>query len=115
MSAWYTSLFRTTPERRQISRPSAALIAYGLLVLQLFRDPGDAVAFWFTLAIAPLGGISLLQVVMQSDSLWFDRFAMLLGGLLALLGAWLSGAYLLAGIGIAFLLFCVLDVALQRG
>jgi hypothetical protein len=114
MSARYTSWFRTTPERRQISRPRAALIAYGFLVLQLFRHPGDALGFWVTLTIAPLGGISLLQVVMQSDSLWFDRFAMLLSGSLALLGSWLTGAYLLAGIGIAILLVCVADVVLQR-
>jgi hypothetical protein len=31
-----------------------------------------------------------------------------------LLGSWLTGAYLLAGIGIPILLICVADVALQR-
>jgi hypothetical protein len=114
MGAWYTSWFRTTPELRQISRPRTALVAYGFLVLHLFRDPGDRVAFWFTLTIALLGGVSLLQLAMQSDSLWLDRLALLLGGLVALLGSWLTGAYLLAGIGIPILLICVADVALQR-
>ena len=111
MRGWFFSWYRVTPEERQNFRLYATLGAYCFLLQELFRDPGD---FWFTLAMASVGGIALLQVVMRSDSHWFDRFGFLLGGLVALLGWWLTGAYTLAIVALLILPALVVDVALHR-
>jgi hypothetical protein len=89
------------------------MLVYGFLLLELVVPQGRR-GFWFTLAIAPLGAISLLQIAMRSDSLWFDRAAMLLAASLGLLGWWLTGITMLAMIALLILLVCVVDVALHR-
>ena len=113
MSGWFASWYRATPERRQVGRARAALIAYAFLLLQVLV-PEDVVRFWVAIAMAPIGVASLLQVGMGSDSFWFDRFGMLIGGLVALLGWWLTGVYFHTALAIVFLSFVVLDVILQR-